>query len=68
MSENNTEFKSKLCLVTGAGQGIGLACAKSLLEQGATVIACLRYHASSARGIQTIFAKKTASSNVATSL
>ncbi|HGS5166254.1 TPA: 2,3-dihydro-2,3-dihydroxybenzoate dehydrogenase [Vibrio harveyi] len=40
MSENNTEFKSKLCLVTGAGQGIGLACTKSLLEQGATMIAC----------------------------
>ncbi len=40
MSKNSAEFKGKLCLVTGAGQGIGLACAKSLLEQEATVIAC----------------------------
>ncbi|MEF1305684.1 SDR family NAD(P)-dependent oxidoreductase, partial [Vibrio owensii] len=40
MSENCSEFDSKLCLVTGAGQGIGLACAKSLLAQNARVIAC----------------------------
>ncbi len=40
MSENLSEFNGKLCLVTGAGQGIGLACAKSLLDQGAHVIAC----------------------------
>ncbi|SUP92540.1 2,3-dihydro-2,3-dihydroxybenzoate dehydrogenase [Vibrio owensii] len=40
MSENRSEFDSKLCLVTGAGQGIGLACAKSLLAQNARVIAC----------------------------
>ncbi|YCO02866.1 2,3-dihydro-2,3-dihydroxybenzoate dehydrogenase [Vibrio sp. VNB-15] len=40
MSEHRSEFKGKLCLVTGAGQGIGLACTKSLLEQGARVIAC----------------------------
>ena len=40
MSENRSEFNGKLCLVTGAGQGIGLACAKSLLAQGARVIAC----------------------------
>ncbi len=40
MSENLSEFNGKLCLVTGAGQGIGLACAKSLLAQGARVIAC----------------------------
>ncbi len=29
MSENRSEFNGKLCLVTGAGQGIGLACAKA---------------------------------------
>ena len=40
MNENRSEFHGKLCLVTGAGQGIGLACAKSLLAQGAHVIAC----------------------------
>ncbi|AEX21310.1 2,3-dihydro-2,3-dihydroxybenzoate dehydrogenase [Vibrio sp. EJY3] len=40
MNENRSEFNGKLCLVTGAGQGIGLACAKSLLAQGAQVIAC----------------------------
>lgn len=39
MSEKLSEFSNKLCLVTGAGQGIGLACAKSLLAQGAHVIA-----------------------------
>ncbi len=40
MSANLSEFNGKLCLVTGAGQGIGLACAKSLLAHGARVIAC----------------------------
>ncbi|CAH1529603.1 Vibriobactin-specific 2,3-dihydro-2,3-dihydroxybenzoate dehydrogenase [Vibrio jasicida] len=40
MRENRSEFYGKLCLVTGAGQGIGLACTKSLLDQGAHVIAC----------------------------
>ncbi len=40
MNENRSEFNGKLCLVTGAGQGIGLACARSLLAQGAHVIAC----------------------------
>ncbi len=40
MSENVSEINGKLCLVTGAGQGIGLACTKSLLAQGAQVIAC----------------------------
>ncbi|UYI47967.1 2,3-dihydro-2,3-dihydroxybenzoate dehydrogenase [Vibrio natriegens] len=40
MNENRSEFNGKLCLVTGAAQGIGLACARSLLAQGAHVIAC----------------------------
>ncbi len=40
MSEKLSDFSGKLCLVTGAGQGIGLACAKSFLTQGAHVIAC----------------------------
>ncbi|MEF1265911.1 2,3-dihydro-2,3-dihydroxybenzoate dehydrogenase, partial [Vibrio campbellii] len=33
MSENRSEFNGKLSLVTGPGQGIRLACAKSLLAQ-----------------------------------
>ncbi|EDP57117.1 2,3-dihydro-2,3-dihydroxybenzoate dehydrogenase [Vibrio sp. AND4] len=40
MIKNCSDFSGKLCLVTGAGQGIGLACTKSLLAQGARVIAC----------------------------
>ena len=40
MQENLSIFADKLCLVTGAGQGIGLSCTKRLLAQGARVIAC----------------------------
>ncbi|WP_434510649.1 SDR family NAD(P)-dependent oxidoreductase [Desulfitobacterium sp. AusDCA] len=36
---NQTDLQDKIALVTGAGQGIGLACAKKLAEHGATVIA-----------------------------
>ena len=37
MSVAGNGFEGKVCLVTGASSGIGLACAQHFLVQGATV-------------------------------
>ena len=38
----NELLKDKICVVTGAAQGIGKAIANKLLEQGAVVYGCDR--------------------------
>ena len=32
------QFKSKICVITGAGSGIGAACARAMAAEGAIVI------------------------------
>lgn len=42
MSDSGKRFAGRSALVTGGGSGIGLACAKHLIEEGATVTICGR--------------------------
>ncbi|MEH6457294.1 MAG: SDR family oxidoreductase [Cocleimonas sp.] len=42
LNKDTSSFQGKVCLVTGASSGIGLACALHLVEQGATVFTAQR--------------------------
>ena len=51
-------LRGKVALVTGAGQGIGLACARALAREGASVVLAERDEAAGKAAAQTLTAEK----------
>jgi NAD(P)-dependent dehydrogenase (short-subunit alcohol dehydrogenase family) len=51
-------LRGKVALVTGAGQGIGLACARALAREGASVVLAERDEAAGKAGAQSLAAEK----------
>ena len=50
-------LRGKVALVTGAGQGIGLACARALAREGASVVLAERDEAAGKAAAQTLTAE-----------